>query len=70
MYTVTTDDQSQQQVDALPADALVPFAEKNRFDLAIYHTHRHQPIWALTAAVSRFLTLAELRSGVPIRPRK
>ncbi|MGH4007714.1 MAG: hypothetical protein ACRDTH_06050, partial [Pseudonocardiaceae bacterium] len=27
MYTVTTDDQSQQQVDALPAEALAPFAE-------------------------------------------
>ena len=26
-YTVTTDDQSQQQVEALPAEALVPFAE-------------------------------------------
>ena len=27
MYTVTTDDQSQQHVDALPAEALAPFAE-------------------------------------------
>lgn len=27
MYTVTTDDQSQQQVDALPAEALAAFAE-------------------------------------------
>jgi hypothetical protein len=27
LYTVTTDDQSQQQVDALPAEALAPFAE-------------------------------------------
>jgi hypothetical protein len=27
LYTVTTDDQSQQQVDALPAEALGPFAE-------------------------------------------
>ena len=27
MYTVTTDDQSQQQVDALLAEALAPFAE-------------------------------------------
>ena len=27
MYTVTTDDQSQQQVDALPAEALAPFVE-------------------------------------------
>ncbi len=27
MYEVTTDEQSQQQIDALPADALAPFAE-------------------------------------------
>ena len=27
MYTVTSDSQSQQQVDALPAAALTPFAE-------------------------------------------
>jgi len=27
LYTVTTDSQSQQQVDALPAAALTPFAE-------------------------------------------
>ena len=27
MYTVTTDDQSQQQLKALPAEALTPFAE-------------------------------------------
>lgn len=27
MYTVTTDDRSQQQVDALPAEALAAFAE-------------------------------------------
>ncbi len=27
MYTVTTDNQSQQQVEALPAEALAPFAE-------------------------------------------
>lgn len=27
MYRVTTDEQSQQQVDALPPGALVPFAE-------------------------------------------
>ena len=27
MYKVTTDEQSQQQIDALPAEALAPFAE-------------------------------------------
>lgn len=27
MYEVTTDEQSQAQIDALPADALAPFAE-------------------------------------------
>jgi hypothetical protein len=27
LYTVTTVDQSQQQVDALPAEALAPFAK-------------------------------------------
>jgi hypothetical protein len=27
LYTVATDDQSQKQVDALPAEALAPFAE-------------------------------------------
>lgn len=27
MYTVTTDDESQQQVDALPTEAPAPFAE-------------------------------------------
>ncbi len=27
MYTVTTDDETQQQLDALPAHALTPFAE-------------------------------------------
>lgn len=27
MYKVTTDDQSQQQIEALPAEALTPFAE-------------------------------------------
>jgi hypothetical protein len=27
LYTVTTDDQSQQQIDALPAEALPPFTE-------------------------------------------
>jgi hypothetical protein len=27
LYTVTTDNQSQQQVEALPAEVLAPFAE-------------------------------------------
>jgi hypothetical protein len=27
LYTVTTDNQSQQQIDALPVEALAPFAE-------------------------------------------
>lgn len=27
MYTVTTDDEAQQQIDALPVEALAPFAE-------------------------------------------
>lgn len=46
MYEVTTDEQSQRQVEALPADALAPFAEA-RAALALapwngvpYHRHR------------------------------
>jgi len=55
LYTVTTDDQSQQQVDALPAEALAPFAEARAtlevapWNGAPYHKHRpDSPMRALT----------------------
>ena len=55
MYRVTTDEQSQQQIDALPAEALVPFAEaRAALELApwngvLYHKHRpDSPMRALT----------------------
>lgn len=55
MYTVTTDDQSQQQVDALPAEALAPFAEARAtlevapWNGAPYHNHKpDSPMRALT----------------------
>ncbi|HEY3609035.1 MAG TPA: hypothetical protein VGL06_16150 [Pseudonocardiaceae bacterium] len=46
MYEVTTDEDSQPQIDALPADALAPFAEvRTALELApwngkSYHRHR------------------------------
>ncbi len=55
MYTVTTDEQSQQQVEALPAKALAPFAEARAtlevapWNGAPYHKHRPgSPMRALT----------------------
>jgi hypothetical protein len=55
LYTVTTDDQSQQQVDALPAEALAPFAEARAmlevapWGGAPYHKHKPgSPMRALT----------------------
>jgi len=47
VYKVTTDEQSQPQIDALPADALAPFAEAClALELAPWNGrsyHRHQP---------------------------
>ena len=46
MYEVTTDEQSQQQIDALPVEALAPFAEARAalelapWNGAPYHSHR------------------------------
>ena len=38
MYTVTTDEQTQQQLDALPARALAPFAElRATLEVAPWH---------------------------------
>ena len=38
MYTVTTDEQTQQQLDALPAHALAPFAElRATLEVAPWH---------------------------------
>ena len=38
MYTVTTDEQTQQQLEALPADALAPFAElRAMLEIAPWH---------------------------------
>jgi hypothetical protein len=55
LYTVTTDSQSQQQVDALPAAALAPFAEaRAMLEVAPwggvpYHRHKpDSPVRALT----------------------
>ena len=55
MYTVTTDDQSQQQVDALPAEVLAPFAEVRAtlevapWNGAPYHNNKpDSPLRALT----------------------
>ncbi|MGH3916962.1 MAG: hypothetical protein ACRDTC_26660 [Pseudonocardiaceae bacterium] len=55
MYEVTTDEQSQQQIEALPAEALAPFAEARlALELAPwngtpYHKHRPgSPMRALT----------------------
>ena len=55
MYTVTTDNQSQQQVDALPVEALAPFAEARAmlevapWGGASYHRHKpYSPMRALT----------------------
>ncbi|MGH3513080.1 MAG: hypothetical protein ACRDRB_12485, partial [Pseudonocardiaceae bacterium] len=55
MYTVSTDEQSQQQVEALPAKALAPFAEARAtlevapWNGAPYHKHRpDSPMRALT----------------------
>jgi hypothetical protein len=47
VYEVTTDEQSQDQIDALPADALAPFAEaRTTLELAPWHGrpyHRREP---------------------------
>ncbi|GAA3458857.1 hypothetical protein ACFFSW_34465 [Saccharothrix longispora] len=47
MYTVTTDGDSQPQVDALPPDALAPFAEaRAMLEVAPWNGdpyHRHKP---------------------------
>jgi hypothetical protein len=47
VYEVTTDKQSQAQIDALPADALAPFAEaRTALELAPWNGrpyHRRQP---------------------------
>jgi len=47
VYEVTTDDQSQQQIDALPADALAAFAEARAvLELAPWNGvpyHKHRP---------------------------
>lgn len=47
MYEVTTDEQSQDQIDALPADALAPFAEaRATLELAPWNGrpyHRREP---------------------------
>lgn len=47
MYKVTTDEQSQPQIDALPAAALAPFAEARvALELTPWHGqpyHRHRP---------------------------
>ncbi|HEV2778523.1 MAG TPA: hypothetical protein VGX25_03910 [Actinophytocola sp.] len=47
MYEVTTDEQSQAQIDALPADALAPFAEARAvLELVPWNGlpyHRRQP---------------------------
>jgi hypothetical protein len=47
LYRVTTDNQSQQQVDALPAEALVPFAEaRAALEVAPWNStpyHKHKP---------------------------
>jgi hypothetical protein len=47
LYTVTTDDHSQQQVDALPAEALAAFAElRTVLEVASWNGapyHRHKP---------------------------
>lgn len=55
MYEVTTDEQSQQQIEALPIEALVPFAEGRAalelapWNGALYHQHRpDSPMRALT----------------------
>jgi len=55
LYRVTTDDQSQQQVYALPAEALAPFAEARAtlevapWNGAPYHKHKpDSPMRALT----------------------
>ncbi len=55
MYEVTTDEQSQQQINALPADALAPFAEARAalelapWNGALYHKHQpDSPMRALT----------------------
>lgn len=55
MYEVTTDEQSQRQIEALPADALVPFAEaRAALELAPWNGtpyHRHlqdSPMRAMT----------------------
>jgi hypothetical protein len=47
LYTITTDNQSQQQVDELPAEALAPFAEaRAMLEVAPWGGaphHRHKP---------------------------
>jgi hypothetical protein len=55
VYAVTTDEQSQQQIDALPADALAAFAEARAvlevapWNGAPYHKHRPEsPMRAVT----------------------
>ena len=55
MYEVTTDEQSQQQIDALPTDALAPFAEARAVLELVpwngepYHEHRpDSPMRAMT----------------------
>lgn len=55
MYEVTADEQSQPQIDALPAEALAPFAEaRTMLELAPwngapYHEHHpNSPMRALT----------------------
>jgi hypothetical protein len=62
VYEVTTDDQSRQQIDALPADALTPFAEaRAALELAPWNGrpyHRRQP-----DSPMRTLTFGPLGAG-------
>ena len=62
MYEVTTDEQSQQQIDALPADALAPFAEaRTALELAPWNGkpyHRHKP-----DSIMRAITFGPHREG-------
>jgi hypothetical protein len=47
VYEITTDEQSQHQIDTLPADALAPFAEaRTTLEVAPWNGqpyHRHRP---------------------------
>ncbi|OZM83761.1 hypothetical protein [Pseudonocardia sp. MH-G8] len=60
MYEITTDEQSRQQIDALPADALAPFTEARAvlelvpWNGAPYHRNRPEsPMRALTFGPNR-----------------